>query len=337
MDLRSISDEALFGRVEALARTERVSLVDLLVHLGELDSRPACQNRGYSSVFAYLTRHLGYSECDAMRRVRAARAARSYPSILRMLAEGELHLVGVAMLQPLLTSVNHESLLRKAAWRSTREIERLVAEISPACADPRDRIRALPVSSKPCEPAAVPAANRPSSAAAENAAAKNGFVLLPELDIAAAPEAKTLGVERRVLFTFTANEEIRGLFEQARDLLRHRFPAGGMNEIIGEALRRLVAQERPGLGSASKRKRAPRSESNRRRIPRRVEDEVWRRDGGRCAFIGSGGVRCGETAWLELDHVVPFALGGRSDEPANVRLLCRAHNQSEARRIFGKK
>jgi len=324
VDLSSLSDEKLFGRVEALARTERVTLVDFLIHLGELDARPACQNKGYSSAFAYLTRHLGYSESDAIRRVRASRAARDYPSILRMLAEGELHLVGVAMLQPLLTSANHESLLRKAARRSTREIERLAADISPAGAGPRDRIRALPLPSRPCEPAA-----------AENAAAGNGFALLPELEIAAAPEAKALGVERRVLFTFTANEEVRGLFEQARDLLRHRFPMGGMDEIIGEALRRLVAQERPGLGSAPRRKNAPRNESNRRRIPKRVEDEVWRRDGGRCAFSGSGGVRCGETAWLELDHVAPFALGGRSDEPANVRLLCRAHNQSEARRIFG--
>ncbi|MBI5202344.1 MAG: HNH endonuclease [Elusimicrobia bacterium] len=286
-------------------------------------------------MFSYLTRHLGYSECDAMRRVRAARAARDYPSILRMLAEGELHLVGVAMLQPLLTSANHESLLRKAARRSTREIERLAAEISPACAGPRDRIRARPSPSKPCEPAAAPAANRPSSAPTEKAAVENGFVFLPELEIAAVPEEKALGVERRVVFTFTAGEAVRGYFEQARDLLRHRFPAGGMDEIIGEALRRLVAQERPGLGFAPKRRSAPRNESNRRRIPKRVEDEVWRRDGGRCAFIGSGGVRCGETAWLELDHVVPFALDGRSDEPANVRLLCRAHNQSEGRRIFG--
>ena len=88
MDFSEISDEALLGRVEALARTERISLVDFLIHLGELDSRPACQNKGFSSVFAYLTRRLGYSECDAMRRVRAARAARQYPSVLRMLAKG---------------------------------------------------------------------------------------------------------------------------------------------------------------------------------------------------------------------------------------------------------
>ena len=66
-----------------------------------------------------------------------------------------------------------------------------------------------------------------------------------------------------------------------------------------------------------------------------MADIVWRRDGGRCAYLGPDGHRCGETAWLELDHIIPWARGGRSDEPGNIRLLCRAHNQSEAARLFG--
>ncbi|MDD5629616.1 MAG: hypothetical protein PHU21_11165, partial [Elusimicrobia bacterium] len=144
MDLSQLSDEALLGKVEALAETERFNLIDLIVHLGELDTRDACQNRGFATVFAYLTRGLGYAESDAIRRVRTARAARKYPSILRMLAAGELNLVSVSLLQPLLDSENHQRLLRRAARRSTREVERMVADLSPALAEPRDRIRAIP-------------------------------------------------------------------------------------------------------------------------------------------------------------------------------------------------
>ncbi|MGE0172274.1 MAG: hypothetical protein AB7T49_05800 [Oligoflexales bacterium] len=33
---------------------------------------------------------------------------------------------------------------------------------------------------------------------------------------------------------------------------------------------------------------------------------------------------------------MPFALGGRSDDPTNVRLLCRAHNRLHAEHAFGK-
>jgi 5-methylcytosine-specific restriction endonuclease McrA len=72
-----------------------------------------------------------------------------------------------------------------------------------------------------------------------------------------------------------------------------------------------------------------------RRIPEWVKDAVWKRDGGRCAFQGVDGARCEASEWLEYDHIRPFALGGTSDDPDNVRLLCRAHNQHRAREDFG--
>lgn len=327
MDLSTLCDDELFGRVEALAETERFSLTDFLIHLGELDNRPACQRRGYASVFAYLTRRLGYSECDAMRRVRAARAARKYPSILRMLIKGELHLVGVALLQPVLDSANHEQLLRKACRRTTREVESMVAALLPAAKGPRDRIRALPPA-LPEMPVAdrstIPLHLEPSTPAA-----------LPALEAVASDPPILPGgkVEGRLVFTFSANEQVRSWFKEAQDLLRHKFPQGLMEEVIGEALRRLVEEQRPG--SIRRRRRSAHGADHSRRIPRRIQDEVWRRDGGRCVFIGPQGVRCGETAWLEFDHIKPWSRGGRSDEAGNIRLLCRAHNQEEARRLLG--
>jgi len=62
---------------------------------------------------------------------------------------------------------------------------------------------------------------------------------------------------------------------------------------------------------------------------------VWERDGGCCAFVGSDGYRCGSTTRLELDHITPIALGGKTT-PENLRLLCRAHDQYEAERLLGK-
>lgn len=357
MNLSNLTDDALFGRVEALARTERFTLVDLLLHLGELDARPACQRKGYSSSFAYLTRHLGYSESDAMRRVRTARAARRYPSVLRLVAKGELNLVGVALIEPLLTPANHEGLIRKACRRSTREIERLVAELSPPAAEPRDRVRALPpaaiLPASAAEPVPIPSADPvppstagpiPTPAAATKPASSETSqapiepALFPEVSPSTAERPPTPAAmppaKRRVVFTFTADEEVNGWYEQARDLLRHRFPEAAMEDIIGESLRRLVEAEL----AAHRAKRAKRGDDGRtaaRRSPKWVEDIVWRRDGGRCAYLGPEGLRCGETAWLELDHVVPWARGGRSDDPENIRLLCRAHNHAEAARLFG--
>lgn len=359
MNLGTISDDALFGRVEALARTERFTLVDLLIHLGELDSRDACQKKGYASAFAYLTRRLGYAESAAIRRVRVARAARKYPSVLRLLAEGEISLEGTALIQPLLTAENHESLIRKACRRSTREIERLVAELSPERAEPRDRIRALPPAPVPTppqqtapplppqtpppmtpHPTASPVTRpQPEAAAVEPDAlaepAAMSSAQSAQAEMAPHPALASAAAtprRRRVFFGFTADEEVEDWYKEARNLLCHRFPNGDMEQIIGHALWRLVEEERAARTLRRKTEAAP---AEGRRVPKRVEDEVWRRDGGRCAFIGGEGTRCGETAWLELDHVVPWALGGRSDDPENIRLLCRAHNQSEARRLLG--
>jgi len=226
------------------------------------------------------------------------------------------------MLQPLLTSSNHEALLRKAGRRSKREIERLVAGLSPTAPGPKDLIRALPAA----QASPVPAGRAPL--------ANEAALVFEPPEIAQDPPAHEPPSEApgRVLFTFAAGEAVRGLFEQARDLLRHKFPSGTMEEVIGEALRRLVDEELPG---AKSRRPAPAASSAARYIPKWIEDHVWRRDNGRCSFVGPEGLRCGETGWLELDHVKPWALGGRSDDPDNIRLLCRAHNQSEARRIFG--
>ena len=80
---------------------------------------------------------------------------------------------------------------------------------------------------------------------------------------------------------------------------------------------------RPSGGSAQPPYRARRS----RYIPAPVRREVWRRDGGCCSYVDPhSGRRCGSRFLLELDHIVPFALGG-SAEPENLRLHCSAHHR----------
>jgi hypothetical protein len=65
-----------------------------------------------------------------------------------------------------------------------------------------------------------------------------------------------------------------------------------------------------------------------------VRREVWERDGGRCAFVGSNGRRCGSRDRIEFHHRRPFAAGGEATV-ANCSLRCRIHNQYEARLDFG--
>jgi hypothetical protein len=151
-----------------------------------------------------------------------------------------------------------------------------------------------------------------------------------------APRAivEPLASERyRVQFTATA-ETCRKL-RLAQDLLRHQIPSGALDQVVDRALtvllhdlarRKFAATDRPRTSSAVA--------SGSRYIPAHVKRAVWLRDGGRCAFVAPGGRRCGERAFLEFHHVVPYGAGGEPI-PGNIELRCRAHNQYEAVLHFG--
>jgi hypothetical protein len=77
------------------------------------------------------------------------------------------------------------------------------------------------------------------------------------------------------------------------------------------------------------------SKSASRHIPDAIRRAVYERDGGRCTFVDEHGRRCPETGALEIDHVEGFAETG-THEIDKLRLLCRAHNQREAEKRYGR-
>ena len=107
--------------------------------------------------------------------------------------------------------------------------------------------------------------------------------------------------------------------------------------IFDRAIRRLVkALERRRFAEISRPRvstPAVADTSRARHIPAAVRRHVWRRDAGRCAFVGPEG-RCRETAFLEFHHVEPYAAGGETTA-ANIQLRCHAHNAYKARLFFG--
>ncbi len=148
----------------------------------------------------------------------------------------------------------------------------------------------------------------------------------------------------RLRFSFTGGEGLLALLRRAQEVLRHKYPAGDLELIFEDALealldrkdpdRRLRAKEEKRLETGGAAPPPPQDWSSRR-IPQAVKDAVWRRDGGQCVYRTPEGERCAERGGLEFDHVVPFALGGPSNNPKNIRLLCRAHNRALAARTFG--
>lgn len=76
-------------------------------------------------------------------------------------------------------------------------------------------------------------------------------------------------------------------------------------------------------------KRRPRvTEPAGRFIPKNLKAKVIRRDNGVCQL-------CGSIYALEIDHIVPYAKGGKT-ELSNLRLLCRNCNLRAGIKEFGK-
>ena len=129
--LTSVSDEELLRRLSHLLGQSRRNEADLVAHIGEVDRRRLYAREASPSMFGYCTEILHLSEAEAYLRIAAARAAREHPLLLTLLADGRLHLTAIAKLAPHLTPENREDVLERAAHRSKREIEELVAELAP--------------------------------------------------------------------------------------------------------------------------------------------------------------------------------------------------------------
>jgi 5-methylcytosine-specific restriction endonuclease McrA len=245
-------------------------------------------------------KELQLSEGEAFRRLVAARLGRKFPIVHSLVASGSVHLSALTLLRPHLTQNNHTELLEAVRGKSKREVEALLATRFPA----RD------------EPAHMRAVS---------------------------PE--------RFRIEFTASTELREKLERCLDLSSHANPKRDLGFVIERATELLLAKlERERLGkakcprtlstisgtpNAQTSKETPSIDPASRRITTAARRSVFERDGNRCTYVSPDGNRCNATAFLELDHIIPHARGGRT-APENLRIRCRAHNRLWAEQVFGR-
>ncbi len=325
MNLERLSDAELIASLKSLVGSERRTVAAVLRHLNEMDRRRIASQSGFPSLFEYCVNELKYAHGETARRIHAARAASKFKILYRMLEQGHLSLTVVSLLAPHLKWDNYRRLIRASVGRSTREVEAMLASLSPLPAAPAERIRHLSVSAvvpdaQPDALVAPPATETPSVPAPESPIARTQLQNPPAIC--------------RVHFSFTGDEALLRDYERAKELSRHKWPAGKIEDVFAGAHKALLAKIDPDL-RARRKERARRLAvgARTRSIAAAIKDEVWRRDGGRCSFEAHGR-KCGSRAGLQFDHRRPWAMGGSSDA-ANIRLLCRAHNALEARRAFG--
>jgi len=80
--LKTLSDDSLEDQLKGLVSEERKILVQVLIHLREVERRMLYAKRGYSSLEQYCMEVLKYSGSAAARRVHSMRLAREIPEII---------------------------------------------------------------------------------------------------------------------------------------------------------------------------------------------------------------------------------------------------------------
>jgi hypothetical protein len=301
--------------------------------------------------FAYCTEVLHLSEAEAYLRIAAARASREHPLLLTMLADGRLHLTAIAKLAPHLTAENREALLERAAHRSRRQVEELVAEISPR-PDAPALMRKLPGrwDEGPLpSPRHGPDTKASSIELRLDGVAAAGGEPLPEAHssgrtaVPASPSARAEVIEplapARYKVQFTASAELRDKLERLRALMRPSVPDGDLAAIVEQAvtekLQRLEARRFARTGAPGKTLSLTATAPTTRRIPAAVRRAVYERDGGQCRYRDEQGRRCTAREGLEFHHRLPFGRGG-DHSVANVALACRSHNGYMAEVDYGR-
>jgi hypothetical protein len=329
-NLKTIDSRSLVAHLVTLAKSERASQIEILRCLSEIDERQIVADLGYGSIWSFCRLALRFSESTSTKRINVARAARQYPDLLTMLEEGSLTLCTAADLVALLTQENHKELMAKAAHKTRREVQALgVADgVKPV---ERDVIRRVPAAKKAVETTPL---------------AFGGEAFAPGPVVKKEPAEKTPEpILHRVAFTAEDHvvqklerlQEILGgaslaeVCDRAADLLLDK-----VDKVRRVEKREAKAKEAKTKASQPKAKKVTASKPEPRRPRGTLADKVFVEAGMRCTFVSKDGVRCAETRYLTIDHVRPYALGGRSNDKENLRCYCQAHNLNAGRKTFGR-
>jgi hypothetical protein len=321
----------LASRLAALLAVEHQASGEFLVALAEFDRQRAWAALGHASLFWFLHRDLKLSKGAAHLRKVAAELLQEHPSILEPIADGRLCLSTVGELARVITAGNAAAVVPQFFHLSRREAAEVAAALRPVA---RPATRDLVTTVADGAPREEPVPGNRDTDVAVHPGERNARDESPRPaePVPPSPRVIPLTEDLRRLH-ITVSRRFLALLDTARDALSHSHPGASTETILLAGLESLLKrhEKRRGIGAVAQ-------VNPRRALPDRITTDVkrrvWARDDGRCQWPVEGGGVCGSTRRLEFDHRVPKGMGGPSDE-ANVRLLCRFHNQRAARLVYG--
>ena len=361
-NLKKLSNDQLLLQTKNLVQKERQINILVLQHLQEIESRKLYLKRGFSSLFEYTVKELGYSESSAYRRIKAMKLCKELPETKLKMAKGELNLCTASKLQTVFEKqekqIKNKALKEQATItkilldknKKTQSNQRLIDD-APILHNEESLHHQVPISK---------AQKRDLIKQVQGKSTKETEKLLSNTFPEVCNEKEKVRdinndkVEIKVILDKDSQQKL----EDLKKLLSHKNPNMSYGELFSllaelglnkyDPKRKINKQNKKVKISApiqpkkitdKNPKKLPiqttkqklynnqRYLKSTRYIPSVERHHVWIRDQGQCTYVCPKTKRkCSSNHLLQIDHIKPFSLGGKS-EPDNLRLLCANHNQ----------
>lgn len=349
---KTLTNQNLVLKLRAMIAEERKVTLQILHLINEAHSRRLYAEDGYPSLFEWLTKSLGYSAAAAMRRIESARALREVPALEKKIETGELNLTNLAKVQAVIRAEEKRTGERLSLGKRTETFSLIELKSS------REAELILVT--------AFPEAARSAAAISGNAKAES-VRPISETEVRVQvtltrQQLEKLNRVRDVASHSHFGASLSGIIdmlassylEKNDPLLREVKPRprkssapANLSDATSSDATSSDATSLPSAEIAASSLPAPevtspevmpqKVEVHRRPIAPSLKNAVLRSAHGQCQFVDHRtGHRCDSRSLLEIDHIVPVSLGG-TNEPRNLRVLCRTHNLLAAERILGKK
>ena len=300
-------------KLKLLVSSERKITAEIIEHIQEIESKKIHVQMGYSTLFSFLTEHIGYSAASAQRRIEAARLLNSVPEVKKDIQSGSLNLSQVALVA-----------------QSIRQKQREMPNVQIKAQDKKELLESI-----------------------KNQNLESSQKIISQtLDLAIkAYDRKTVQKDESVRLEVTFTKEQMEEFIKVKSLISHINPSATVAEVFEYLAKDYLRRKDPmqdatkkggqiktvsvaELKSVTEHNVVSEAEMKiealvkpaRKRIPFSLKRVVWTRDRGQCQHFNiTTGKKCGSPYLLEIDHIKRVRNGGDNDSN-NLRLLCHSHN-----------
>lgn len=294
-NLKRLSNDVLLIDLKNLVSKERSLIVQVLGYLREVEVRKLHLARGYSSMFAFCTEGLGYSEAEAHIRIQAMRLAKEVPEVTKNIEEGKLSLSVAAMAQ---NQFRKTDLQRKSEGQtkiSLVEKFQVLKELQ-SCSKKEATHKLSQHFSLPQQ-------------------IKLSFEASPKL-------CEKLEKLKGLLAHKNFGGDLAKLIETMADICIENLETKTRG--IADSHERAIISNQTEITLPDK---VHLRHKKSRYIPLTTRRKVWRESDGKCQFIDlQTGRKCESPYALQIDHIHEFAKGG-GHSVENLRLLCANHNR----------